>query len=96
MRKRTNEVEVERDAKVTMPDGVVLLADVYQPVGIDDAPTDDFRFASAVVEFGLLLRDSPFKGKANWDSIQERAESSDFIVGVASFAEKRAPEFTGR
>ena len=39
MRKRTNEVEVERDAKVTMPDGAVLLADVYQPVGIDDAPT---------------------------------------------------------
>ena len=44
--------------------------------GIDDSPTDDFRFASAVVEFGLLLRDSPAKGKASWDSVMERAESS--------------------
>ncbi len=39
MRRRTNEVEIERDVKVEMPDGVVLLTDVYQPVGIDDAPT---------------------------------------------------------
>jgi putative CocE/NonD family hydrolase len=39
MRERTNEVEVEHDAKVTMPDGAVLLADIYHPVGVDDAPT---------------------------------------------------------
>jgi putative CocE/NonD family hydrolase len=39
MRERTNEVEVERDIKVTVSDGTVLLADVYHPVGIDDAPT---------------------------------------------------------
>ena len=39
MRERTNEVEVERDIKVTMSDGTVLLADVYHPVGIGDAPT---------------------------------------------------------
>jgi putative CocE/NonD family hydrolase len=39
MRERTNEVEVERDVKVSMPDGVVLLADIYHPVGVDDAPT---------------------------------------------------------
>ena len=39
MRERTNEVEVERDVKVTVSDGTVLLADVYHPVGIDDAPT---------------------------------------------------------
>jgi putative CocE/NonD family hydrolase len=39
MRRRTNEVEVERDVKVEMPDGVVLLTDVYHPVGVDDAPT---------------------------------------------------------
>ena len=36
MRERTNEVEIERDAKVTMPDGAVLLADIYHPVGIED------------------------------------------------------------
>ncbi len=39
MRERSNEVEVERDVKVTASDGTVLLADVYHPVGIDDAPT---------------------------------------------------------
>src|SRR6266545_3418673 len=35
--------------------------------------SEDFRFASAVVEFGLLLRDSQFKGNANYDAIIERA-----------------------
>ena len=35
--------------------------------GVDDAPTDDFRFAAAVAEFGLLHRDSPSKGSATWD-----------------------------
>ena len=39
MREPTNDVRVERDVKVTMPDDVVLLADVYHPVGVDDAPT---------------------------------------------------------
>src|SRR6516225_7723817 len=39
MREPTNDVEIERDAKVEMPDGVVLLTDIYHPVGIDDAPT---------------------------------------------------------
>jgi len=39
VREPTNAVEVERDVKVTMPDGVVLLTDVYHPVGVGDAPT---------------------------------------------------------
>jgi hypothetical protein len=39
MREPTNDVHVERDVKVTMSDDVVLLADVYHPVGVDDAPT---------------------------------------------------------
>ena len=39
MREPTNEVKVERDVPVTMPDGVVLLTDMYHPVGVDDAPT---------------------------------------------------------
>ncbi len=39
MRERSNEVEVERDVKVAVSDGTVLLADIYHPVGIDDAPT---------------------------------------------------------
>jgi len=39
MRSRTNEVAVERDVEVHMPDGVVLLADIHHPVGVADAPT---------------------------------------------------------
>jgi putative CocE/NonD family hydrolase len=39
MRERTNEVEVERDVKVSVSDGTLLLTDVYHPVGVDDAPT---------------------------------------------------------
>jgi uncharacterized protein len=39
MRDATNAVEVERDVKIPMPDGAMLLADIWHPVGIDDAPT---------------------------------------------------------
>jgi Ca-activated chloride channel family protein len=35
---------------------------------------EDFRFASAVAEFGLVLRESKFKGRANLDAVIERAE----------------------
>ncbi|HXY91976.1 MAG TPA: CocE/NonD family hydrolase [Acidimicrobiia bacterium] len=38
MRAATNEVKVERDVPVTMPDGVELLTDLFHPVGVDDAP----------------------------------------------------------
>ena len=33
----------------------------------------DFRFAAAVAGYGMLLRDSPHKGGATWDSIRELA-----------------------
>ena len=33
----------------------------------------DFRFAAAVASFGMLLRDSPHKGNANWDTTLELA-----------------------
>src|SRR5690348_10290021 len=39
MREPSNEVKVERDVPVTMPDGVELLTDVFHPVGVADAPT---------------------------------------------------------
>ena len=35
--------------------------------------TPDLGFASAVAEFGLLLRDSEHKGRANWASAMDRA-----------------------
>jgi Ca-activated chloride channel homolog len=36
----------------------------------------DFRFAAAVAEFGLLLRESNFKGKANYAHIIETAQNA--------------------
>ena len=36
----------------------------------------DFRFAAAVAEFGMILRDSPFKGTARMDSVLDIAEGS--------------------
>jgi Ca-activated chloride channel family protein len=33
----------------------------------------DFRWAAAVAEFGMILRDSPYKGQANWSSVRELA-----------------------
>jgi Ca-activated chloride channel family protein len=43
--------------------------------GADESPSDDFRFASSVAAFGMLLRDSPYKGEASWDTVLELAES---------------------
>ncbi len=39
-------------------------------------PSADFRFAAAVVEFGLLLRDSKFSGDATWASALALAEGA--------------------
>jgi Ca-activated chloride channel family protein len=36
----------------------------------------DFAFASAVAEFGMLLRDSPYKAGSSWASLIERARSA--------------------
>lgn len=50
------------------------------PVSSDTADAEnvssDFRFAAAVAGFGLLLRDSPHKGTATFDSIRELATSA--------------------
>jgi Ca-activated chloride channel family protein len=35
--------------------------------------TADFKFASAVAEFGMLLRDSKYKGRSSYDALIERA-----------------------
>ncbi|MEW6548725.1 MAG: VWA domain-containing protein [Spirochaetota bacterium] len=37
---------------------------------------EDFRFASAVVEFGMLLRDSPYKAQASYQALFERARQA--------------------
>jgi len=38
--------------------------------------TNDFRFAAAVAEFGLLLRESPFKGNASFGNVLQMAQQS--------------------
>jgi Ca-activated chloride channel family protein len=48
-----------------------------EPVAFNEIPaartSADFRFASSVVEFCLLLRDSAFKGKADFGALRTRA-----------------------
>ena len=39
-------------------------------------PSGSFRFAAAVVEFGLLPRDSQYKGDADYDIVYERAREA--------------------
>lgn len=40
----------------------------------DKEPSNDFYFASSVVEFGFLLRDSEYKGEANYNDAIRRAK----------------------
>jgi Ca-activated chloride channel family protein len=48
------------------------------PVADDHATaqTDDFRFQAAVVEFGLLLRNSQYRGGADWGRVVEVARGA--------------------
>jgi len=41
-----------------------------------ETPSEDFRFASAVAEFALLVEDSKFKGAASFGSVLERARAA--------------------
>ena len=38
--------------------------------------SDDLKFAASVAEAGMLLRDSPHKGKATWDDALQLAKTS--------------------
>ncbi len=40
------------------------------------APAEDTRFATCVAEFGMLLRDSKFKGEASYKSVLQTAKAS--------------------
>ena len=54
----------------------LLARTLTKPSAGDDGPSDAFRFASAVAEFGLLLRDSPYKGDASYERAYERAREA--------------------
>jgi Ca-activated chloride channel family protein len=44
--------------------------------GAFDRATGDFRFAASVAEFGMILRNSPYKGTARMDSVLDIAEGA--------------------
>ena len=53
---------------------------MVQPV-LDEAlaleqTSDNYRFAAAVAEFGLLLRDSSFKGESTYEDVLALAQES--------------------
>ncbi|HEY4417162.1 MAG TPA: VWA domain-containing protein [Verrucomicrobiae bacterium] len=41
-----------------------------------DRASTDFKFAAAVAEFGMVLRDSPYKGDADMHSVWEQAKAN--------------------
>ena len=53
---------------------------IDQPVVAKDVtsaePSESFRFASAVAEFALLLKDSAYKGNASFNAVIERARAA--------------------
>jgi len=55
----------------------ILLARTVNDDGLSIGDTSqDFRFSASVAEYGLLLRNSEFKGAANFDQVLELAETS--------------------
>ena len=65
------------------------------------AATADFKFAAAVVGYGLMLRDSPQKGDLTWDKVLRLAEEGlgpDREGYRAEFIDlvRRAKQLSGR
>ena len=51
----------------------LLVRTLMTPADGDAGPSTAFRFAAAVAEFGLLLRDSPYQGDAAYELVYQRA-----------------------
>jgi Ca-activated chloride channel homolog len=49
---------------------------VVDSKGAHENASDDFKFASAVAQFGMLLRDSRYKGQASYDGVLRLARAS--------------------
>ena len=54
----------------------LLTRTLATPAANAQEPSGSFRFAAAVAEFGLLLRDSKYKGDADYDFVYERAREA--------------------
>jgi len=50
-----------------------LIKTVIHRRDITNSPSRDYQFASAVAEFGMLLRNSRYKGHASYDQVANRA-----------------------
>ena len=77
--------DVDNDTMLTIglrykkPEGessIELNETLYRTHSNTDAPSADMRFASSVAAFGMLLRDSKFKGNATWDAVIETAQAA--------------------
>ena len=64
--------KLPNEAVSTMISFPITKADIRRA---EDASVD-FSFAAAVAGFGMLLRDSPYKGSVNFEMVQTMAESS--------------------
>jgi len=60
------------------PDGdeSKLISKTVDRAEVTETPSEDFRFASSVAEFGLVLRESEFKGDASYVSTMKRARAA--------------------
>ncbi len=60
------------------PDGDAseLAETPFAAAAATETPSEDFRFASAVAEFALLLEGSKFKGTASFSNVLERARAA--------------------
>ncbi len=54
----------------------LLARTLMMPADADAGPSTAFRFAAAVAEFGMLLRDSPYQGDAAYELVYQRAREA--------------------
>jgi len=55
-------------------DKSILMVEKYKPSGYTNS--NNINFAAAVAQFGMLLRDSEFKGTANWTNVIKMAKEA--------------------
>jgi Ca-activated chloride channel family protein len=60
------------------PDGDTskLLTRILQPQDAGRQASGNYNFATSVAEFGMILRDSKYKGSATYDDVLARAKAS--------------------
>lgn len=65
----------------------VLEETIVPETALSSDLSDDLRFASAVAEFGMILRDSEYKGSSTFDSVLELSANSGTSPAKQEFAE---------